>query len=239
MAYRVPKYYRIEQDLIEAIKSGELKPGDKVDSESILKKKYNVSATTVRKAFTDLINDGYLVGIQGAGTFVAKKQMIRGLTSISFSDELLQQGYEIDTEVISIEEGLNFNISEKLGIQENEPIVCIKRVRYANGEPLAFHISYIDSQKLSLEEAQQVIMLKSFYKTLEEKDIVPKWVHENYSIKEVNDPVISNIMKIKKGGAAFFAKRTAFDELNHIVEYSETYFNKDLYSVDVNIKFKG
>ena len=112
-------------------------------------------------------------------------------------------------------------------------------MRYANGEPLAFHISYIDSQKLSLEEAQQVIMLKSFYKTLEEKDIVPKWVHENYSIKEVNDPVISNIMKIKKGGAAFFAKRTAFDELNHIVEYSETYFNKDLYSVDVNIKFKG
>jgi len=239
LGYSVPKYYKIEQDIIEAIKTGKLQPGDKVDSESVLKKKYNVSTTTVRKAFSDLINDGYLIGIQGAGTFVAQKQMIRGLTSISFSDELLQQGYEIDTEVISIEEVINFKISEKLGIEKDKPIICIKRVRYANGEPLAFHTSYIDSERLNLEEAQEVIKLRSFYKTLEKKHMVPKWVHENYSVREVNDSVISNIMKIIKGGATFFAKRTAFDDLNQIVEYSETYFNKNLYSVDVNIKFKS
>lgn len=239
MAYRIPKYHIIKQDIIDAIKNGILQPGEKVDSESILKKKYNVSTITVRKAFNDLINDGILVGIQGAGTFVAKKQMIRGLTSISFKDELLQQGYEIDTKVISIEEVVNYSIAEKLGIDENDKMICIKRVRYANSEPLAFHSSYIDSKKLSLEEAQQVLTLKSFYSVLETKGIIPKWVHENYSVKEVNDSVVSNIMKIKKGGATFFAKRTAFDELNYIVEYSETYFNKDLYSVDVNIKFNA
>lgn len=239
MAYRIPKYHIIKQDIIDAIRNGILQPGEKVDSESILKKKYSVSTITVRKAFNDLINDGILVGIQGAGTFVAKKQMIRGLTSISFKDELLQQGYEIDTKVISIEEVVNYSVAEKLGIDENDKIICVKRVRYANGEPLAFHSSYIDSKKLNLEEAQQIFALKSFYSVLETKGIIPKWVHENYSVKEVNDSVVSNIMKIKKGGATFFAKRTAFDELNYIVEYSETYFNKDLYSVDVNIKFNS
>ncbi len=239
MSYKVPKYHKIKEDIIEAIKKGELNPGDKVNSESVLKQKYNVSATTIRKAFNDLINDGILVGIQGAGTFVAKKQMIRGLTSISFSDELLQLGYEIDTKVISIEECMNYSISEKLGVDKESIITCVKRVRYANGEPLAFHISYIDSRKLNLEEAQRVIELKSFYKVLEEKGFIPKWVNENYSVKEVADSVVLNIMKLKKGDATFFAKRTAFDELNQIVEYSETYFNKNLYSVDVNIKFKG
>ena len=39
MEYKVAKYFQIEQDIIEAIKSGRLKPGDKVDSESVLKKK--------------------------------------------------------------------------------------------------------------------------------------------------------------------------------------------------------
>ena len=68
----LPKYQRIERDIITSIKNGDLKPGDKVDSESVLKKKYGVSTITVRKAFSDLINDGYLVGVQGAGTFVAK-----------------------------------------------------------------------------------------------------------------------------------------------------------------------
>lgn len=38
MEYKVAKYFQIEQDIIEAIKSGRLKPGDKVDSESVLKK---------------------------------------------------------------------------------------------------------------------------------------------------------------------------------------------------------
>ena len=55
----------------------------------------------------------------------------------------------------------------------------------------------------------------------------------------MNDSTISSIMKIKKGSATFFTKRTAFDELNQIVEYSETYFNKGMYSVNVNIKFKS
>ena len=73
MEYKIAKYFQIEQDIINAIKSGDLQPGDKVDSESVLKKKYNVSAITVRKAFNDLINEGYLIGVQGVGTFVTNK----------------------------------------------------------------------------------------------------------------------------------------------------------------------
>ena len=142
MEYKVAKYFQIEQDIIEAIKSGRLKPGDKVDSESVLKEKYNVSTITVRKAFTDLINEGYLTGIQGLGTFVAKKQMIRGLTSLSFSDELLQQGYEIDMHVDKIELITNTQIAEKLTIDPQQPIVCVRRIRLANGEPIAYQSSF-------------------------------------------------------------------------------------------------
>ena len=40
MENKVAKYFQIEQDIIAAIKSGQLKPGDKVDSESVLKKKF-------------------------------------------------------------------------------------------------------------------------------------------------------------------------------------------------------
>lgn len=148
MEYKVAKYFQIEQDIIAAIKSGQLKPGDKVDSESVLKKKYNVSTITVRKAFTDLINEGYLTGIQGLGTFVAKKQMIRGLTSLSFSDELLQQGYEIDMHVDKIELITNAQIAEKLTIDPEQPFsasagsVCKWRTdrlsKFVCGQPPAY-----------------------------------------------------------------------------------------------------
>jgi GntR family transcriptional regulator len=236
MEYKVAKYFQIKQDIINAIKSGELQPGDKVDSESVLKQKYSVSTITVRKAFNDLINEGYLIGVQGVGTFVTKKQMVRGLTSISFSDELLQQGYEIDMHVDKIEEIANESIANKLEIPPEQPIVCVRRIRLANNEPIAYQSSYVDSRLLSLEQAKRVYDNKSFYQTLKEYKIVPVWVNENYSVREASDARIAKALNIKKNTDTFFVKRIAFNESDQIIEYAETYFNKHWYSVTVNIK---
>lgn len=236
MDYKIVKYIEIEKDIIDKIKRGILQPGDKIDSESILKKKYQVSTITVRKAFNDLINEGYLYGVQGVGTFVAKKQMIRGLTSISFRDELLQQGYKIDMKIDKIEEIHNDYIAEQLGIDKTQSIIAVKRIRLANDEPIAYQSSFVDSRKLSIEQAQLIYEKKSFYQTLAEVKVYPKWVNENYSVKEISDMKILKLMELKKGANAFFVKRIAFDELDQIIEYAETYFNKDWYSVTVNIK---
>ncbi|WMJ87068.1 GntR family transcriptional regulator [Anaerocolumna sp. MB42-C2] len=236
MEYQVPKYLQIKQDIIDAIKSGELKPGDKVDSGSVLKEKYNVSTITVRKAFDDLINEDYLVGVQGLGTFVAKKHMNRRLTSISFSDELIQQGYKIDMQVDKIEEIVNESIAEKLLIPHNQKIVCVRRIRLANNEPIAYQSSFMDSNMLSLEQAQRILENKSFYKTLAEFNIVPVLANENYSIKEVNDSRIAKLMNVKKNTDTFFVKRTTVDESGKVIEYAETYFNKEWYSVTVEVK---
>ncbi len=236
MEYKVAKYFQIKQDIINDIKSGSLKPGDKIDSESVLKKKYSVSTITVRKAFNDLINEGYLIGVQGVGTFVTKKPMIRGLTSISFSDELLQQGYEIDMHMDKIEEIFSESIAAILEIPQDSPITCVRRVRLANNEPIAYQSSYLDSRLLSLEQAKKVYENRSFYKTLGEYKINPVWVNENYSVKQVNDAGIAKLMNIKKGTDSFFVKRIAFDEQDKVIEFAETFFNKDWYSVTVNIK---
>jgi GntR family transcriptional regulator len=236
MEYKVAKYFQIKQDIINAIKSGDLQPGDKVDSESVLKKKYNVSTITVRKAFNDLINEGYLIGAQGVGTFVTKKQMIRGLTSISFSNELLQQGYEIDMNVDKIEEVINSSIADVLEIPHDQSMICVRRVRLANNEPIAYQSSFVDSRMLSLDQAKKIYENKSFYNTLREYKIVPVWVNENYSVKEVYDNRIAKLMNIKKNTDTFFIKRIAYNEFDKIIEYAETYFNKDWYSVTVNIK---
>lgn len=236
MGYKIPKYLQIKEDIIKAIKSGDLKPGDKVDSESVLKKKYNVSTITVRKAFNDLINEDYLIGVQGVGTFVTKKRMNRKLTSISFSDELLQQGYRIDMKVDKIEEIINESIADKLLIPHNQSIICVGRIRLANNEPIAYQTSFMDSSLLSLKQAQKIYENKSFYKTLAENNINPVWANENYSVKEVNDGNIAKLMNIKKHADTFFVKRTTVDEFGKIIEYAETYFNKDWYSVTVEVK---
>ena len=236
MDSRVPKYAQIKQDIVKSIERGELKPGEQVASESVLREQYGVSAITVRRAFSDLIAEGYLTGVQGLGTFVAKKRMNRGLTSICFSDELLEQGYRIDMVVDRIEAVRDKKIAEVLELAPGHELTKVCRVRVADGEPVAYQCSYVSSDRLSVEQAQRIRSTGSFYKTLSDAGSVPAWASENYSVRPVTDPHIAEMMEIPQGTDAFFVRRIAYDETDAVIEYAETHFNKDWYSVTVNIK---
>lgn len=235
---KMPKYYIIKKDIVEGIKKGILKPGDKINSESILKKKYNVSTITVRKAFTDLINEGYLIGVQGKGTFVANKTFNRELTSLSFSDELKEKGYILDLKVDEIKLIQNEYVAEKLNVDKDAVIVKVSRIRYGNDEPMAYQTSYVAEDVLSLDEAKMLEEKKSFYKILEDVGLFPEWGMETYSAKEINDFKICKMLNIKKNAAVFKVNRIIYDENDRVIEYSESYFNKDSHSVSVMIKNK-
>ena len=65
-----PLYQQIYDDLKAAIKGGTYKNGDRIPSEAELSQSYGVSRITVRRAMEDLCSDGFLVKMQGRGTFV-------------------------------------------------------------------------------------------------------------------------------------------------------------------------
>lgn len=232
----ISKYLRIESDILTAIRQGRLKPGDKLPGQSEMRRIYGVSAITVRKAFADLINDGYLVGVRGSGTYVAKRQMIRGLTSISFSEELKEQGYELGLRVDSIDSVSNAVAARRLDVHEETQLTRVARVRMANGDPVVYQVSYVPASLLALGDARRLDEFGSFYAVLASCDIYPQLVNETYSVRVVDDRHICDQLGVEVGYPCFFVKRTTFDEENRIIEYSESWFNKDLYSVTVNIK---
>ena len=55
-----------------AIRSGQLKPGDRLDSESLLSERFAVSRITVRQAIEELVRKQIVVRKQGKGTFVTQ-----------------------------------------------------------------------------------------------------------------------------------------------------------------------
>jgi GntR family transcriptional regulator of arabinose operon len=66
-----PKYLAIKNKIREFIENGIYELGDKIPSEAELREEYNVSRHTIRQSIAELVNDGYLVKQQGAGTFVS------------------------------------------------------------------------------------------------------------------------------------------------------------------------
>jgi DNA-binding LacI/PurR family transcriptional regulator len=69
----LPLHKQIHQDLVNNIQVGNLKVGDKLKTQYELVKKYDVSLITVKRALSDLINEGILFARVGKGTFVARR----------------------------------------------------------------------------------------------------------------------------------------------------------------------
>jgi len=65
----------IADELIELIRRDGLKPGDRLPSQTVLKRRYDASQTTVRHALLILTNLGIVVGRQGSGIFVAEPRI--------------------------------------------------------------------------------------------------------------------------------------------------------------------
>jgi DNA-binding GntR family transcriptional regulator len=66
-----PPYVQIADELRRAIRAGETKPGERVQSGRELAKRFGVAAMTVHNALNLLKDEGLLVSWQGRGVFVA------------------------------------------------------------------------------------------------------------------------------------------------------------------------
>lgn len=65
----VPLYVQLEEEILRQIQANEIKPGEKLESESEMMKKYDIGRSTVRMALSQLVNKGYLEKTHGKGTF--------------------------------------------------------------------------------------------------------------------------------------------------------------------------
>lgn len=70
----VPVYRQVMQSIIQLVKDGKLKPGDKLPPERELADDLKIARGTVKKAYSELENNRILDVIQGRGSFIAREQ---------------------------------------------------------------------------------------------------------------------------------------------------------------------
>ncbi|MEM3658138.1 MAG: GntR family transcriptional regulator [Candidatus Hadarchaeum sp.] len=134
----VALYYRITEVLRDQIKSGRLRPGDLLSSEDALCESFHVSRTTLRAALSILASEGLIYRKQGRGTYVAEPQFEQFLPQLlSFSEEMKQKGLHPGAQVLKVKNiPADEQLAKKLRIQCGEPVTMIKRLRFADSEPI-------------------------------------------------------------------------------------------------------
>jgi GntR family transcriptional regulator len=120
-------------------------PGARIDSEPQLARRFGVSRFTVTRAIEILVRDGLLTRRQGLGTFVAPPRLRRAPTYLrSFTEAMAAEGRTathrlLNFALINRAEGLNSSYAM------GTPLLCLERLRFVDGAPLAVHHSVLNA----------------------------------------------------------------------------------------------
>jgi len=141
----IPLYYQIQRALMEKIQSGELSEGDPLDSEEELSRNYQVSRMTARQALHGLKTNGYAFSEKGRGTFVTRPKLEKNIMHLQgFTEDMRQRGMKpssrlLEQSVITASEDL----MEKLKVGDTDKVMRLRRLRLADGIPMALEESHI------------------------------------------------------------------------------------------------
>jgi GntR family transcriptional regulator len=141
-----PLYHQTAGVLRARIADGIWKQGDRLPPEWQLCEEFGVSTITMRRAVAILVAEGLVARLQGKGTFVTSDHaIVQGPPQLtSFTEDLRQRGWEPSARVLSIETvRAEPWVSGKLGLPANAPVTVLRRLRMADGLPVALQWAHL------------------------------------------------------------------------------------------------
>ena len=232
----LPIYYQLKEILREKIVSGEWTPGTMIPSERELSERYEISRMTARQALGELTREGILHREKGKGTFVSEPKMQQALTSLtSFSEDMQTRGKLSGAKVLRLELiSAPARILSALSISASQKVVLLKRLRMAEGEPIAVESCFLhfsDAEKLLDEDLEN----SSLYSLLSQKyEVIPTRAQQQVEA-DLCSHREKELLKIKDGAPVLRNRRTTFDQKGKVFEYTESAYRADRYIFQVEL----
>lgn len=129
----------VAEQIETSIHEREFAPGDRLPTEAEFSKRFMVNRHTLRRALAHLQDRGLVESTQGRGSYVrrpALKYTIGRRTR--FSDIVQGQDMQASTRTLSarVIKSPDHRVLEGLGLKRGDRVIVLKRVGYANGEPI-------------------------------------------------------------------------------------------------------
>lgn len=146
-----PMYFQIQTQLLKQIKSGHFRPGDALPGEEELTRIYGVSRMTSRQALQALTTQGLAYRQKGRGTFVLQPKVEKDIAHLlGFSAEMRVLGLQAASRVLGKEsKPAPPEIALRLNIEPGAPALHLRRLRSANGEPVAIEEVWLSQNQFS------------------------------------------------------------------------------------------
>ena len=221
-------------DLIESLTVGEAIP-----SERHLSTDLGVSRLTVRAALDDLVRDGYLVRRRGAGTFVAEPKVAKGMDASSFSDDMRARGLTPASRTIELRViPAGARLGRMLHVSPSEPIVMAKRLRLADGEPMAIELLHVRASLVPGLTASD-LEENSFYELL-----VDRYAIQIAGGTQTVEPTVTSEDESAALGVPLHSPALLFERVTRattgdVVEFTTSTYRGDRYRLETELGLGG
>lgn len=227
----VPLYLQLEELIRSQIASGVLRPGDPLPAEAELQARFSVSRTTVRQAMANLERDGMISRVQGKGTFISRPRKSQPRLSLlsSFSEEIKRGGRTPGAHVVQLAEiPCPADISDRLGVDEGQPLVLYERVRTVDDKPVGLHTVYLNRQVLQSLPLDRLRADNISLYEIVEKECGLKIGFADEALEAIAaDEPLARVLGIPMGFPVVFIERTTFTASEVPFEYCKMYVRGD------------
>ena len=229
---QTPLYLQLAAGIEEAIRSGVLTPGSRLENELALSKRLRLSRPTVRQGIQELVDKGMLVRKRGVGTQVVQAPVNRQVALTSLYDDLQAAGKAPRTEIVEYRIGRpSPEAVDRLQLAPGEQVLDLIRVRYADDEPLAVMRNTIPER---IGPTREALAASGLYACLREAGISTVLAHERIGAT-VADEEHAQLLDEQIGAALLTMERKSFANDGSVVEYGFHVYRASRYSFEVTL----
>ncbi len=244
-----PMYRLIASDLDNQIKSGDLRPGSQLPTESDLRIRYGASRNTVRDAINQLVSQGLVETRPGQGTFVTTK--VDPFATVLTGDPGVGEGGTSYLSQVSADHRKPFTTRPRVEVQ-NAPEVITRRLRVPLGTQVVSRHEerYIDDLPWSLQTSfyPMEFIGRGATRLLMAQDITEgavRYLAETLGLEQIGyrdwltarrpDSNEQHFFRISHDSTVFETFRTAFDQHKKPMRVTVTVFPADRNQFIVNV----
>jgi DNA-binding GntR family transcriptional regulator len=235
-SYR-PQYRQIEQVLRERISA--LRPGERLPSDAELCAEFGVSRMTARNAMQRLAVDGLIRREPGRGSFVAEPPAHRRANRLmTFTQEMLRAGRLPSSRVLTrVIRPSSAAEAASLGIPARQPVVHLRRLRQADGEPIALESAVLIGACAGAVMTADLAR-GSLHETLRRAGLVLSRGTSTISAVAAT-PEEARLLAIRSGGPLLVERRVIVDGDGRPIEATESVYPADRYALEVQFEIEA
>jgi DNA-binding GntR family transcriptional regulator len=229
----MPLYFQVASRIEDAIRSGVIPPGSRLENEVALGERLGLSRPTIRRAIQDLVDKGLLVRRRGIGTQVVHGPVTRKVELTSLYDDLQQGSQAPATRLLERNDvPADARVAEALGVPKGSTVAHVRRVRFAEDVPMAVLENYLPPDFLDITDDD--LSRFGLYQLLRGRGVTMRVAKQRIGARAATSEE-SALLEIEDEGPVLTMSRTAYDASGRAVEYGVHCYRPDRYSFEVTL----